>query len=56
MKKHIRRSKKHLTALGVTLTVNPYKNLMFEVLFTLLDPTHLYKNIRKNWFTEKTEL
>ena len=56
MKKHIIRSKKHLIALGVPLIVHAYKNLKSEVLFTLLDPTHLYKNIRNNWFTEKTEL
>ena len=28
-------------------------NSEFPFLYTLYDPTHLYKNIRNNWMTEK---
>ena len=33
---------------------HPVKNEEFEELFMLYDPTHLLKNIRNNWVTEKT--
>ena len=34
---------------------HPINNSLFEKLFTLYDPTHLFKNIRNNWVTEKTQ-
>ena len=33
---------------------HPINNEEFEELFVLYDPTHLFKNIRNNWITEKT--
>ena len=33
---------------------HPINNEEFEELFVLYDPTHLLKNIRNNWVTEKT--
>ena len=33
---------------------HPISNGEFEELFVLYDPTHLLKNIRNNWVTEKT--
>ena len=33
---------------------HPINNEEFEELFVLCDPTHLLKNIRNNWVTEKT--
>ena len=42
-------------SLGVTSIAHPYQNSKFEVLFTSFDPTHLFKNIRNNWCTEKTQ-
>ena len=34
---------------------HPVINEVFEKLFLLYDPTHLYKNIRNNWLSEKTK-
>ena len=34
---------------------HPVESSIFEKLFTLYDPTHLFKNIRNNWVTEKTQ-
>ena len=34
---------------------HPINDSLFEKLFTLYDPTHLFKNIRNNWITEKTQ-
>ena len=34
---------------------HPVPNLIFKTLFLLYDPTHLFKNIRNNWLTEKTK-
>ena len=31
------------------------QNSVFTCLFLLYDPTHLFKNIRNNWTTEKTK-
>ena len=31
------------------------KNGVFDYLYLLYDPTHLIKNIRNNWVTEKTQ-
>ena len=33
---------------------HPINNEEFDELFVLYDPTHLFKNIRNNWVTEKT--
>ena len=33
----------------------PLSNPKFQALYTLYDPTHLFKNIRNNWLTEKTQ-
>ena len=32
-----------------------FPNKYFDELFLLYDPTHLFKNIRNNWITEKTK-
>ena len=34
---------------------HPVSNDQFQILFLLYDPTHLVKNIRNNWHTEKTQ-
>ena len=34
---------------------HPVENDEFAILFLLYDPTHLLKNIRNNWHTEKIE-
>ena len=34
---------------------HPVENDVFENLFLLYDPTHLYKSIRNNWLSEKTK-
>ena len=34
---------------------HPVPNPIFKTLFLLYDPTHLFKNIRNNWLTEKTK-
>ena len=34
---------------------HPIPNSEFNLLFLLYDPTHLLKNIRNNWITEKTQ-
>ena len=34
---------------------HPVINEVFEILFLLFDPTHLYKNICNNWLSEKTK-
>ena len=34
---------------------HPIPNSVFRDLFLLYDPTHLFKNIRNNWITEKTK-
>ena len=34
---------------------HPVPNEVFRDLYTLYDPTHLFKNIRNNWMTEKTQ-
>ena len=36
--------------------VHPFPNSKIEVLSTLYDPTHLFKNIRNNWMTEKMQM
>ena len=40
---------------GITSITHPFPNSKFENLFTLYDPTHLFKNIRNNWCTEKSQ-
>ena len=40
---------------SVSLVVHPFPNSKFSSLFTLYDPTHLFKNVRNNWITEKTQ-
>ena len=39
----------------ISSVAHPISNSQFERLFTLYDPTHLFKNIRNNWITEKTQ-
>ena len=41
--------------IGVCSVTHPFPNSKFAVLFTLYDPTHLFKNIRNNWITEKSQ-
>ena len=40
---------------GIRSIEHPFPNLKFEVMFPLYDPTQLFKNIRNNWITEKTQ-
>ena len=40
---------------GISSISHPFKNSKFDRLFTLFDPTHLFKNIRNNWVTEKNQ-
>ena len=40
---------------SVSSDVHPFPNSKFSSLFTLYDPTHLFKNVRNNWITEKTQ-
>ena len=42
-------------SLGISSVSHPFENSKFDRLFTLFDPTHLFKNIRNNWCTEKTQ-
>ena len=42
-------------SLGIASISHPHKNSKFDTLFTLFDPTHLFKNIRNNWCTEKNQ-
>ena len=35
--------------------VHPFLNSKFSSLFTLYDPTQLFKNLRNNWITEKIQ-
>ena len=35
--------------------VHPIPNVKFQALYCLYDPTHLFKNIRNNWVTDKTQ-
>ena len=35
--------------------VHPIKNTRFSYSYLFYDPTHLFKNIRNNWVTEKTQ-
>ena len=34
---------------------HPLLNIEFAELFLLYDPVHLLKNIRRNWYTEKSQ-
>ena len=42
-------------SLGVSSVTNPFPNSKFTALFTLYDPSHLFKNVRNNWVTEKMQ-
>ena len=42
------------TSTAIWSITHPIENKEFEELFLLYDPTHLLKNIRNNWVTEKT--
>ena len=42
-------------SLDISSIAHPISNSKFERLFTLYDPTHLFKNVRNNWITEKTQ-
>ena len=41
--------------LSLSSIQHPIPNSQFEMLYTLYDPVHLFKNIRNNWITEKTQ-
>ena len=43
------------TVSGVSSITHPFPNPKFPDLFTLYDPTHLFKNVRNNWLTEKCQ-
>ena len=43
------------TSSDIHSIIHPINNSLFEKLFTLYDPTHLFKNMRNNWITEKTQ-
>ena len=40
---------------SVSSVAHPFPNSKFYSLFTLYDPTYLFKNVRNNWITEKTQ-
>ena len=42
-------------SIGVYSVPHPFPNSKFTELFTLYDPTHLFKNVRNNWVTEKCQ-
>ena len=42
-------------SLSIFSVVHPIPNVKFQALYCLCDPTHLFKNIRNNWVTEKTQ-
>ena len=42
-------------SLTVSSIVHPVENSKFKQIFTLFDPTHLFRNIRNNWSKEKTQ-
>ena len=43
----------HFKSLNIYSIAHPLSNPKFRALYTLYDPTHLFKNIRKKWLTEK---
>lgn len=43
------------TTQDIYSVAHPVNNSLFDKLFTLYDPTHLLKNMRNNWVTEKTQ-
>ena len=43
-------------SLGVASVAHLCKNSKFKVFFPLFDATHLFKNIRNCWYTEKTQM
>ena len=42
-------------SLNISSIDHPVPNSKFKMLYTLYDPVHLFKNIRNNWITEKTQ-
>ena len=40
---------------SISEIAHPVINPKFKTLYTLYDPVHLFKNIRNNWVTEKTQ-
>ena len=42
-------------SIDISSVTHPFPNSKFTSLFTLYDPTHLFKNVRNNWITEKTQ-
>jgi len=52
---NIRNVHEEYESLTVSSIVHPVENSKFKQIFTLFDPTHLFKNIRNNWCTEKTQ-
>ena len=50
--KHLHQSH---TATSISSVEHPIENEHFSLLYTFYDTTHLFKNIRNNWVTEKTK-
>ena len=46
---------KSFPSLNIFSVSHPFLNIKFSALFLIYDPTHLFKNIRNNWVTEKTQ-
>ena len=42
-------------SLSISSIAHPVPNNRFKIMYTLYDPVHLFKNIRNNWITEKTQ-
>ena len=45
----------NFTSLNIYSVTHTIPNQKFQALYTLYDPMHLFKNIRNNWLTEKTQ-
>ena len=45
----------NFTSLNIYSVTHPIPNQKFQALYTLYDPTPLFKNIQNNWLTEKTQ-
>ena len=46
----------NFTSFNIFSVAHPVPNDKFPALFIFYDPTHLFKNIRNNWLTEKTQV
>ena len=43
-------------SLNIFSTVHPVHNSKFKMIYLLYDLVHLFRNIRNNWITEKTQI